>query len=65
MFKNMPFQETKIGRDIADRQQFMQEITAKTGKKINALPQVFVDGKHVGDFKATARHFQIDPSSVP
>lgn len=41
------FDEVKLGRDM-DRDSFLSELTEKIGKKPSTVPQIFLDGKHVG-----------------
>jgi glutaredoxin len=65
LFKNLAFNETRLGRDVLTRNEFVAEITKKAGKKLTSLPQVFIDGKLIGDLNATARHFNVNPRSIP
>jgi glutaredoxin len=65
LFKGLPFTEIKLGRDMTSRDEFMKEILSKSGKKVTSLPQVFIDGKLVGDLKATARFFNLNYKTIP
>lgn len=56
--RKLAFTERKIGEEVSK-----EEAEAEIGKRISSVPQVIIDGTHIGGFEHTRTHFEKQDAS--